>query len=467
MRIKRGVLKSYSGAISAFSQLLDVVLCTAGGLMAYQLRFDFSAMPVRYSELILIGGLLVFLVFRGMGVYQSWRSRGWLEPAGRALLAWIVVFLLLMVFLVATKQAEMFSRLWILHWLLWVSLFVMMVRLVVYLALRALRRRGFNRRNVVVIGDGNQARDLVRMVRGAAWTGFDVAAAFGVDDGTASIEGIMQQPLNALGGYVDGHSVDEVWITFSLEHSGKVREVLEQLRYCTANVRYAPDFFGLFLLNRGVTEILDVPMIDLSASPMQGVNRIVKSLEDRLLAALILLLVSPIMLLIAVGVKLGSPGPVFFKQERHGWDGQRFWIYKFRSMLMHEETTGVVAQAQVDDPRVTGFGRFLRRSSLDELPQFINVFKGEMSIVGPRPHAVEHNEQYKRLVGHYMLRHKVKPGITGWAQINGWRGETESVKKMQGRVEHDLYYIENWSLWFDLKIIFLTLFKGFVNKNAY
>jgi putative colanic acid biosynthesis UDP-glucose lipid carrier transferase len=164
---------------------------------------------------------------------------------------------------------------------------------------------------------------------------------------------------------------------------------------------------------------------------------------------------------------MSSVGPILFKQKRHGWDGREIRIYKFRTMVVHEEEEGVVTQARRDDPRVTRFGAFLRRSSLDELPQFFNVLQGRMSIVGPRPHALAHNELYKDQVENYMLRHRVKPGITGWAQINGYRGETESVEKMRKRVEYDLYYIENWSLWFDLKIIFLTIFKGFWSNSAY
>ncbi|MDH5184914.1 MAG: exopolysaccharide biosynthesis polyprenyl glycosylphosphotransferase, partial [Gammaproteobacteria bacterium] len=177
--------------------------------------------------------------------------------------------------------------------------------------------------------------------------------------------------------------------------------------------------------------------------------------------------ISPLLLFIAISIKLSSKGPVFFKQMRHGWDGRIIKVYKFRSMKVHQEFDGTVTQAIKRDPRITKIGAFLRRTSLDELPQFYNVLQGRMSIVGPRPHAVAHNEHYKEVVDQYMLRHKVKPGITGWAQVNGWRGETDTVEKMQKRVEFDLFYIENWSFWFDLKIIFLTVFKGFVDKNAY
>ena len=200
---------------------------------------------------------------------------------------------------------------------------------------------------------------------------------------------------------------------------------------------------------------------------MTGSNTLFKALEDYLLAALILVIVSPVMVAIAAAIKLTSPGPVFFKQRRHGWNGQPIWVYKFRSMAIHHESDFQVSQATRHDARVTPLGSFLRRTSLDELPQFINVLQGRMSVVGPRPHAVEHNEYYKELVPGYMLRHKVKPGVTGWAQVNGFRGETDTLEKMQKRVEYDLHYIENWSLWLDLKIVVQTLFKGFVHHNAY
>jgi putative colanic acid biosynthesis UDP-glucose lipid carrier transferase len=200
---------------------------------------------------------------------------------------------------------------------------------------------------------------------------------------------------------------------------------------------------------------------------MVGINRVIKALEDRILGFTILVLVSPLIVAITIAIKLTSKGPVFFKQMRHGWDGKPIKVYKFRTMMEHVAEDGRVVQASRKDSRVTKFGAFLRRTSLDELPQFWNVLQGRMSIVGPRPHALQHNEEYKDQIDLYMLRHKVKPGITGWAQIHGWRGETDTLDKMKKRVEYDLYYIENWSLWLDIKIIFLTLFSGFIHKNAY
>jgi putative colanic acid biosynthesis UDP-glucose lipid carrier transferase len=212
--------------------------------------------------------------------------------------------------------------------------------------------------------------------------------------------------------------------------------------------------------------VAGLPVVSVYESPFYGIDGWVKRAEDVVIGSLIMVLIAPFLLLIGLGIKLTSPGPVLFKQRRYGLKGEIVEVWKFRSMSVCDDGATVV-QAQKNDARVTRFGAFLRRTSLDELPQFINVLQGQMSIVGPRPHAVAHNEQYRRLIHGYMLRHKVKPGITGWAQINGWRGETDTLDKMQGRVDCDLAYVRNWSLWLDIKIIFMTILKGFVGRNVY
>ena len=232
-------------------------------------------------------------------------------------------------------------------------------------------------------------------------------------------------------------------------------------------VRFIPEFGEIHLLNHQISEVAGHFAIDLSVTPMVETARFVKRVEDIVLGSLFLLLSLPACVAIAVILKFQSPGPILFKQYRMGANGKHFKVYKFRSMEVHQEENGQVTQACRGDPRVTKFGALLRRTSLDELPQFYNVLQGRMSIVGPRPHALAHNEQYKELVESYMKRHKVKPGITGWAQVNGFRGETDTLDKMEKRVEHDLWYINNWSLWLDLRIIGLTVIKGLVNPNAY
>ena len=221
-------------------------------------------------------------------------------------------------------------------------------------------------------------------------------------------------------------------------------------------------------MNRPMTQITDLSVVSLNVSPMRiGMNRVLKAIEDRLVALAIIVLTSPVMLIIWAAVRLTSPGPAIFKQVRHGWDGHPIKIYKFRTMRVHKEGNGEVTQASRNDRRVTKIGRILRRTSLDELPQFFNVLQGRMSVVGPRPHAVEHNRYFMDQIDDYMQRHKVKPGITGWAQVNGLRGETDALDKMKKRVQFDLYYIENWSLWFDIKITLLTIIRGFFHPNAF
>jgi putative colanic acid biosynthesis UDP-glucose lipid carrier transferase len=267
--------------------------------------------------------------------------------------------------------------------------------------------------------------------------------------------------------FVDEKHIDEVWIAAPLRSERRIRSILHTLRDSMVSLRFVPAMFGAHVLRQKVNIVAGLPVMDLFPSPMVGINRILKAIEDRVLALVMLVLTAPLLMLVAIGVKLSSPGPIIFRQQRHGWDGQPFTLYKFRTMVVHSETDDCVTQASRNDPRVTRFGAFLRRTSLDELPQLINVLQGDMSLVGPRPHAVSHNEYYKNLIEPYRGRARVKPGITGWAQVNGFRGATNALEKMVKRVEYDIYYIENWSLWFDLKIMLLTLVKGFYHENAY
>ncbi len=242
---------------------------------------------------------------------------------------------------------------------------------------------------------------------------------------------------------------------------------MHALRHDPIDVRWIPDVMSVHLLGHRAHEFLGVPAIELNSLPAAGVRGMAKEGFDRVFALCALVGLAPLMRAIAVLIKLGSRGPVLFTQARLGVDGQVFQVYKFRSMTLHHETPGRVTQATRDDARVTALGAFLRRTSLDELPQFFNVLRGEMSVVGPRPHALEHNEQFKDLVARYMMRHRVKPGITGWAQVNGFRGQTDTVLKMRDRVEFDLYYIQNWTFLMDLQIIARTAVAGWTGKDVY
>ncbi|HOU94468.1 MAG TPA: undecaprenyl-phosphate glucose phosphotransferase, partial [Polyangiaceae bacterium] len=260
-------------------------------------------------------------------------------------------------------------------------------------------------------------------------------------------------------------AVDIVYITLPLRAEHRITSLITRLADTTATVYVVPEFYAYDLLHARWGSIGDQPVVSIFDTPFNGVGGWLKRLEDLVLGTLILALIAVPMVLIAIAVKLDSRGPVFFRQRRYGLNGKPIHVWKFRSMTVCQDGPDV-PQAKVGDARITRLGAFLRRSSLDELPQFFNVIAGDMSIVGPRPHAVAHNEIYRGKIKGYMLRHKVKPGITGWAQVNGWRGETDTMDKMERRIEHDLYYIHNWRLDWDLKIILLTIFGRAARKNA-
>jgi putative colanic acid biosynthesis UDP-glucose lipid carrier transferase len=272
--------------------------------------------------------------------------------------------------------------------------------------------------------------------------------------------------LGQVGDYVREHGVREVYITLPLGSQPRIMQLLEQLQGTTASLYFVPDVFGISIIQGRLQDMNGVPVVGICETPFTGTNELVKRISDIVLSLLILVLISPVLLAVAIGVKLSSPGPIIFKQRRNGLDGEEIIVYKFRSMRVMDNGP-VVKQATKDDPRITKFGAFIRRTSLDELPQFINVLQGRMSIVGPRPHAVAHNEEYRQLIKAYMVRHKVKPGITGWAQVNGLRGETDTVDKMKARVEYDLEYLRNWSLGLDLQIIVRTVRLMVFDRHAY
>ncbi|CAK0760238.1 UDP-glucose:undecaprenyl-phosphate glucose-1-phosphate transferase [Gammaproteobacteria bacterium] len=467
---KRGLLQGYSGTIAVLQQIVDPLIVALTGMAAYVLRINDWPIPPLYRVGLILAVLMTALVFPIYGIYRSWRGDSIIRELGNITLAWITVVIGLVVAAFLSKTGEQYSRLWLGLWLgLCWGVFVV-YRVALRVILRTIRQMEWNSRRVLIAGAGELGRQVVRGLLDTPWVGMKVIGF--VDDNPAlqetSIEGVpVLGATTVLGELLSRHVADEVWLALPLRAEQRVREILFDLRHSTVNIRFIPDIFGFRLFNHSMHEIAGFPVLDLNMTPMVGINRVIKAVEDRFLALVILILISPVLLIIAIGVKLSSPGPIFFRQLRHGWDGKPIEIYKFRSMVIHNEAPGTITQAQRSDPRITPLGKFLRRTSFDELPQFINVLQGRMSIVGPRPHAIEHNQHYKDLINAYMQRHKVKPGITGWAQVNGWRGETDTLDKMRNRVEYDLYYIEHWSLWFDLRIIGMTLLSGFVGHNAY
>jgi putative colanic acid biosysnthesis UDP-glucose lipid carrier transferase len=322
----------------------------------------------------------------------------------------------------------------------------------------------------VVIGASSLGRIFARQIADDPLPQARVVAFF--DDRTPDRLGeVTEAPLrgriDAVVEYLRAHPVDQIYIALPMASQPRILKLLDQLRDTTASIYFVPDIFLYDLIQARVDTVGGLPVVAVCESPFHGTTGVIKRLSDVLVAMAAVILTAPVMLAIALAIKVAMPGPVLFKQRRYGLDGQEIVVWKFRSMRVQEDG-GEVRQATRDDDRVTPLGAFLRRTSLDELPQFFNVLQGRMSVVGPRPHAVAHNETYRRLIKGYMIRHKVKPGITGWAQVNGARGETETVEKMRRRIDFDLEYLRNWSLRLDLLIIWRTVLLALRgDRNAY
>jgi putative colanic acid biosynthesis UDP-glucose lipid carrier transferase len=464
---RRAPLRDYGKTFSAIAQMVDSVFVLAGGWIALRIvspTLPMSLVPNRYVALTFLMVPLMLALFNVRGVYDSWRGRSPLRMARAVGLAWTGAMVITVLALAAFGHIHDFPGEWLAWWAALSFFFMICGRLVAFAGLRIARASGWNHKRVVIIGLGELSSDLVRRVKRHPWTGFEISAVFDAEAGqTEPIPG--QYPviadLDELPNYLETEGIAEVWIALPLRSEDRVREVLEILRHSTANIRYVPDFFSYTLINHAISNIAGRAMIDLSSSPMQGFSRFLKAAEDYVLSSVLLTLFSPLMLAIAAGVKLSSPGPVLYRQERVGWNGMPFMMLKFRSMRIDAENNGV-EWGQARNKPVTSLGAFLRRTSLDELPQLINVLKGEMSIVGPRPERSVFVARFKDEIPKYMLKHLVKAGITGWAQINGLRGDTDLRK----RIEYDIYYIENWSIWFDIRIMALTVIRGLIHKNA-
>jgi putative colanic acid biosynthesis UDP-glucose lipid carrier transferase len=420
--------------------------------------------PVGRPELTLC--LLVFaLTFPGRN-----RFRDNLLAAGVDIVtSWVMLVGILALCGYASKSIYLYEGDALLYWM-----FVTPVLqwIAVWVGKQIVRRnaaRPAGRRRAIVVGAGSQGVKVARALHDSEEHGIDFVGYF--DDRTdhrvdtaASAERLGG--LKDVADYIRQHGIREVFITLPLGSQPRIVELLEQVQGTTASLFFVPDVFGITIIQGRLQDMNGVPVVGICETPFTGTNDLVKRVSDMVLAAAILVLISPLLLAIAIGVKLTSEGPVVFRQRRNGLDGEEIIVYKFRSMNA-QDNGPVVRQASKADPRITRFGAFLRRTSLDELPQFINVLQGRMSIVGPRPHAVAHNEEYRRLIKAYMVRHKVKPGITGWAQVNGHRGETDTIEKMKARVEYDLEYLRNWSLGLDLQIIVRTIRLVFFDRNAY
>jgi putative colanic acid biosynthesis UDP-glucose lipid carrier transferase len=405
-------------------------------------------------------------LFPFVGLYAPQRGVTLFEEVRRLVHAWLLLAATWFTFLFLSKTGADFSRVWSIYWIVAGFVVHAAARGGIRVTLRALRSRGYNVRRMAIVGAGGLGREIAERIRRTPWSGLDIRGFYDDDPALAnrSIDGVpvlgsVERMLDDL----DRGGLDQVWIALPLRAEVRVRALLEALRRHPVQVRFVPDIFNFTLLHHSMTEIAGLPVINLTDSPLDGPNLILKQVEDFVLSLVILIVASPLMLLIAIGVKLSSPGPVFFSQERVTWNGQRFRILKFRTMPLDAEASSGPVWSTRDERRATPFGAFLRRTSLDELPQFFNTLRGEMSVVGPRPERPEFVERFKHEIPGYMQKHLVKAGITGWAQVNDFRGDSD----VHERIQCDLYYIENWSVWFDLRIIALTLVHVCRSRNAH
>lgn len=434
-------------------RLSDGALIVASGLLSLAIRshqHELASLPEDlrgYYSLLAASCPLYLLIGDTLGV----RVPGYLEYGlgiSRALASWISVLAILLFWLFITKASEDYSRVWLVLWAGLASLLLALSRLILQITLANLPDQAQQTKSIALIGSGEMAQRLENRIAEKK-SGYHLQKRLTLIE-SDQISLLLDTP------------VDEIWLCMPIHLLGHLETILDQLEMSGATLRLCPDWTTFRLINHGNSEILGVPMIDLSVTPISGGQAILKVLEDQVLASLILLTISPLLLVIALGVKLSSRGPVFFRQERVSLSGRRFTMLKFRSMehdsLKAEDTWG-----KAKEKRTTSFGRFLRKTSLDELPQFINVLRGDMSIVGPRPELPQFVEVFREEIPGYMQKHLVKAGITGWAQVNGWRGDTD----LKARIEHDLFYIENWSIAFDFKIILMTITRGLLHPNAY
>jgi putative colanic acid biosysnthesis UDP-glucose lipid carrier transferase len=460
----RSTEASYYALFNRLIAPLIVVACLFVLRVVY-LQGEFAR---EYQILAVVAFFVGSAVFGELRLLSRRREAGLRVDIRMLLLAWTMVVGALLFVGYVTKMSDIFSRRVLLTWIALTPIVLLLAQALIR-ALVVKTTQGKNVRSAVIVGAGDLGLRFAQKIVSGEMRSINIKGFF--DDRSAErlpsmTRAALAGKLSDLPRYVQQHRIGSIYITLPMASQPRTVELLDQLQDTTASIYFVPDVFTFNIVKTHLDEVGDMPVIAVSESPFKGVSGLIKHVFDIVIASSVLVALSPLMLLIAAAVRFSSPGPVIFKQRRYGLGGEEIVVYKFRTMRVQEEGVAV-PQATRRDPRVTRIGTFLRRTSLDELPQLANVLQGRMSIVGPRPHAIAHNEMYRKLIKGYMLRHKVKPGITGLAQIHGLRGETETVDKMQARVKYDIDYIRNWSVFLDLWILLRTLRVLYRDSAAY
>lgn len=457
-------LRQYEPLFVTFFRISDGLI---GILLIWGIYFFFQKHFEHQLEASVVIFFVIFSIFSYSSIYQSWRMGSIYAEFGKIIQGCLAIYFTLFTLIYFLEISHLFPRRVILSWTLVWPVVLLIQRVGIRKLLRYYRKKGGNIKNAVIVGSGRLGARLTEWINENPWSGTHILGFFN-DRSSEKIKGLsLLGSLNDLPDYVYNNNVDIIYIALQMEEKEKFKWIINELSNSTITIYMLPDIpYFDFIQTSNVMYVGNIPVFSLVDTPFHGINYILKKVEDIVLGTLFLLLVSPVMLVIAAAIKLTSPGPILFKQWRHGLNGKSTLIWKFRTMKECDDGY-YFHQATRRDPRVTKLGAFLRKTSLDELPQFINVIQGKMSIVGPRPNPVAMNDRYRNKLKGYMLRHKLKPGITGLAQINGCRGETDTYEKIKKRLKFDLLYSNNWSLFLDIKIIFLTVIKMIKDENAY
>lgn len=474
----RSVLQRRKGLVNVLQPLLDGLAIIGVAWVFIKLNIGYLTQDYVILLLVLLG--LISVMYDRHAIYRT--SSNFANKIFSLFNAWSISFLALFLLGFLTKQSEIYSRVFITELYVVGFLVQCLIHFIIRVINQSLNKHSQTTDNVIIVGQGQLANYLEHKISSNPWLHQRVIGNVSIAEELKRSKKPQKSELNEyessrtihlgqvseLPDLIDTHHINTIYIVTPLESSTVLEELYFVLLDKHVSIHWIPDIFSLRLINHSVREIAGIPVLTLSETPLTGISKLGKAIEDKVLSLLILLLISPVLLIVAIAIKLDSPGPVFFRQNRTGWNGKNFSIWKFRSMYVSERVIDdkQLKQAEKNDARITKIGAFIRKTSLDELPQLFNVITGHMSLVGPRPHAVQHDEVYSQRINDYYARHNIKPGMTGLAQVRGYRGETKEIDQMTKRIESDIEYINNWSIWLDISILMRTT-TAFTGKEAY